>query len=412
MIDRPPTRYKFGDFEFDPNRLALYHAGDLLRVEKKALELLAVLIETSNELVSTQEIIERVWRDNRIGVTNTHLAQSVSKLRKAFAAVEPDTLFVETVKGRGLVLHADIEAHPADDSDSSAKEEQVIVESATEPVAAVAQRRRFSNSAAVARLSLLIVAGLAVVAALTLFPTDDEHEIRRVVEESQKYESLVLYRDPEAIDENKINEYWLGEQDFGAEVDIRRIRAGIDRLKRNGKRYGPETKNEQFEFQFVEINKDRDFATVKTLERWFISEYQTDGTLIRNKTVGPYFVHYILRKVNGEWKIERSSTARVTPPTPVLEGLEIITPAVSGKEFFVRLAGKSIVPDSIVVKVTGPGCPEKNPCTVQNSALRLHSEITETTLSNVPLTLSSGIYKLYLQNGDSSPSGLTEIIVP
>ncbi|MBK9173220.1 MAG: winged helix-turn-helix domain-containing protein [Chloracidobacterium sp.] len=410
MIDRQPTRYKFGDFEFDPNRLALYHAGDLLKIEKKALELLAVLIETPNELVSTQEIIERVWQDNRIGVTSTHLAQSVSKLRKAFAAVQPGTLFVETVKGRGLVFHADIEAYPVDNGPVT--DERVTMELAAEPVAAVVQSRRFSNSSVAAGLSFLIIAGLIVVAALTFFPTDEEHEIRKVVEESQKYESLVLYRNPESIDESKIKEYWLGEQEFGAEVDIRRIRAGIDRLKRDGKRYGPETKNEQFEFQFVEINKDRDFATVKTLERWFITEYQTDGTLIRNKTVGPYFVHYILRKVDGQWKIERSSTARASLPPPIIESIRLITEPVAGREFYVSIAGRSISPDQVFIKVIGPGCPQVSPCIVPNSALRIHSKLSETSIEKVPLTLASGEFTIYAQNGESNPSNSITLTVP
>lgn len=405
-----PTRYKFGNFEFDPNRLALYHSGELLKVEKKALEVLAVLITTPNELVSTHEIIDRVWHDNRIGVTATHLAQSISKLRRTLASVEPDSVFVETVKGRGFVFHAQLESLARETEPQLADGLNIALEP-TAP-AKSGKSRLISNWVLAAGLGLIIVVGLASVVALKLFSTEDELEIRRVVEESQKYESLVIYRNPDNLDESKIKEYWLGEQEFGAEVDIRRIRAGIDRLKRDGKRYGPETKNEQFEFQFVEINKDRDFATVKTLERWFISEYQTDGTLIRNKTVGPYFVNYILRKVDGKWKIERSSTARATPPAPVLARVDVITQGSGGNEFFVRLTGHNIVPESVVVKVIGPGCSEQNPCTVPNSALRQHSEITEATLSNVPLTLSSGKFKLYLQNGDSPASNLIEVAVP
>jgi hypothetical protein len=145
----------------------------------------------------------------------------------------------------------------------------------------------------------------------------DEQKIRKVVEESQKFESLVLYNSPASVEEAQLNRYWLADNEFNSELDINKIRAGVQRLIREGKYYGKETRCEQFEIQSIEINEAKDFAIVKTLEKWFIAEYFTDGTLFKNKTVGPYFVSYTLRRKDGRWLIEKSTTARAKPsPTP------------------------------------------------------------------------------------------------
>lgn len=134
--------------------------------------------------------------------------------------------------------------------------------------------------------------------------TDDEKEIMRVVEDSQKFESLVLYENPADFDEAQLTKYWMPDTDFNADFDIREVRKGVQRLLDEGRYYGKETKLEWFEFQNVEINKSKEYAVVKTLEKWFIVEYRKDGTLLKTKNVGPYFVSYILQRVDGRWLIE------------------------------------------------------------------------------------------------------------
>lgn len=166
----------------------------------------------------------------------------------------------------------------------------------------------------------LILAGLFSIFLVFLFARfwlapSDEQKIKRVVEESQKFESLVLYNQPQSFGDARLAAYWTPPIDFNADFDIKEIRAGVERLKGEGKYYGKECKCEQIEFQSVEINETKDFAIVKTLEKWFIAEYLKDGTLLKNKTVGAYFVIYTVRKIDGQWLIEKSSTARAKPTT-------------------------------------------------------------------------------------------------
>ncbi len=290
MISQKRPFVAFSGFRFDPDRLALYFGGEMVKVERKALEVLAVLLESPGRVVPTQEIIDRVWNDNVHGVTPVHLAQCVSKLRKAFGQYQPDEAFVETVRRQGYAFSHPIETPEVVESFQSRP--------ATDARAVSTTGRSTFHIATAALAGLFFVVGITGFTAWSWYPADDSEEVRRVLEESQKYESLVIYRDPGNVDEDKIEEYWLTQREYGPELDVRNVRAGIDRLQRDNAHYGPETRCEQFEIHEVDINSDRNFATAKTLEKWFIAEYKTDGTLVKNKTVGPYFVHYILRKVD------------------------------------------------------------------------------------------------------------------
>ena len=404
MIDQAPDRYRFGKFEFDAERLAVYHDAELVKVEKKALEVLHILIRSPRKLVATQEIIDHVWADNPHGVTGTHLAQSISKLRKALAGCEPGSNYIETVKGSGYLFQGDVEAAPH------------AQELSAEPQAATASVSGAVRTAGSRWPSFLVLglAGLAILAlsGWLLYPADDESEIRRVLEASQKYESLVIYRDPANVNEEKLKEYWLSPDEFGLEVDLRNVRTGIARLQRDNSHYGPETRNLQFEILDVQVDPEGSFATAKTLEKWFIAEYRNDGTLVKNKTIGPYFVNYILRKHQDKWKIERSSTARANKPPPVLESVVPLSPPVAGAEFRVKIAGQGVDPESAFIRVSGPGCPDTSPCIVPNSALRLSASLSDKLIDGAPLTLTSGEYSIAIQNGESVPSNTLTITVP
>ena len=312
MTQFPNNTYIFGDFAFDAGKLALYHRGVLLKnTEKKCLQVLAVLIENENQLTSHEEIINKVWKDNSFGVTSLNIAQCISKLRKLFAKYEPDKTFIETEKGRGYIFVGKLVADNYDFLQELPALENQFPGSPDQPDETERQHSPslfFKNP-----VFIIIPVILVLLIAWFFYPQNDETEIRRIVEQSQKFESLVLYRNPAGFADEQLSEFWLTESNFESDLDINKIRQGVARLQNEGKYYGNESKSEQFEIQSVEINEPNDFAVVKTLEKWFIAEYFEDGTLHKNKTVGPYFVTYILRKIDGKWLIEKSSTARAKP---------------------------------------------------------------------------------------------------
>lgn len=98
--------------------------------------------------------------------------------------------------------------------------------------------------------------------------------------------------------------------------------------------------------------------------------------------------------------------------TPTLDRLEIVTPPMSGQQFFLRLHGKDFQSETVYVVMVGNGCPEIKPCEVPNSILREYSNISENVLDNIPLTLASGNYFLFVHNGDSAASNSVSLSVP
>ncbi len=86
MVEPKPTpaaqyRYRFGSAEFDQARFELRVGGLAVEVQQKPLQLLALLLGCPGEVVSKDEITDKVWGD-RITVENV-IANAVSKLRSA-----------------------------------------------------------------------------------------------------------------------------------------------------------------------------------------------------------------------------------------------------------------------------------------------------------------------------------------
>jgi DNA-binding winged helix-turn-helix (wHTH) protein len=152
---------------------------------------------------------------------------------------------------------------------------------------------------------------LISIAAALYFSSNEEDKVRRVVKDSQMFESLVLYQSPTSFDENQLKEYWVDES-HNNDLDVAKIRKGVKNLFEKGIHYGRESKCEKFDFVSVDVNETENFAVAKTIEEWFIARYRTDGTFLEYKTIGPYAVTYNLRKLNGKWLIEKSSTARAS----------------------------------------------------------------------------------------------------
>ena len=407
--------HTFDDFRFDASRFALYNKGEMIKDgDKKTMQVLAVLLLNPNKLSTHNEIIEQVWEDNPLGVTSGHIGQYISKLRKIFAKFAPEKHYIETVKGRGYSFVGDVSSDESEILPNLKYEPDEYLFNAPERTDNLSEKvvSRFILPKFALVFPALISVILIVFIGWTWFSQNDEEEIRRVVKESQFYESLVVYKNPTSFDNAALDKYWTNELDINQNYDRHRIREAAKKLADEGRHYGSETKCEQFEFQSIEINQDKNFAVVKTLEKWFIAVYFTDGTLQKNKYVGPYFVSYILRKIDGRWLIEKSNTARISRPTPRLSNIEAVSEMKSGQQFFVKLNGQDFETETVYIAVFGVGCPENNPCKVLNAALREHSKLTETELNNVPLTLASGDFRIEVRNGDSQASNTVYLKVP
>ena len=95
----PPLRFQ--DFELDPAQFELRRAGHRVRLERKPLELLILLAEKRGNLVSREEIVQRVWGDDVYFDAERGINNAVRKIRAALHDKSAQPQFVETVVGKG-----------------------------------------------------------------------------------------------------------------------------------------------------------------------------------------------------------------------------------------------------------------------------------------------------------------------
>jgi hypothetical protein len=97
---------------------------------------------------------------------------------------------------------------------------------------------------------------------------------------------------------------------------------------------------------------------------------------------------------------------------PRLEKADFISEPVAHMQFFLRLEGKNLNPETVQLRVVGPGCGGDAPCEVTNGALRLYGRITDEIIEKAPLTLAPGQYHIWLENEPGNISNKLSVSVP
>jgi DNA-binding winged helix-turn-helix (wHTH) protein/alpha-beta hydrolase superfamily lysophospholipase len=103
---RGAAKYLFGPFELDPRARTLTRGASVLPLPPKAVETLLVLVERPGEVITRDELIDRVWPDAFVEPNN--LAQQISMIRDALEDRGAAPRFVETVSRRGYRFVASV----------------------------------------------------------------------------------------------------------------------------------------------------------------------------------------------------------------------------------------------------------------------------------------------------------------
>src|SRR5262245_33765043 len=93
--------YDFGDFELDLNRYELRRAGQVLRLERIPMDVLVLLVEERDRLVTREEIAARIWGDNISIDFENGINTAVRKIRKTLKDDPIRPRFLETISGKG-----------------------------------------------------------------------------------------------------------------------------------------------------------------------------------------------------------------------------------------------------------------------------------------------------------------------
>ena len=93
--------YRFGDFEYFVRSGELAQNGKVVRLQYQPLRVLLVLLENSGEVVTHDEIRDRVWRDASIQAFDNSLRVAINKLRQALRDDPDNPIYIETLSRRG-----------------------------------------------------------------------------------------------------------------------------------------------------------------------------------------------------------------------------------------------------------------------------------------------------------------------
>jgi Tol biopolymer transport system component/DNA-binding winged helix-turn-helix (wHTH) protein len=128
---RPPGRsghgaYAFGPFVVDPVKWRLWREGRLVPITAKTFDLLLVLLENRDRVVSKDELLNRVWP--KTAVQENNLARQISSLRRVLGQRPDEDEYVVTIPGHGYRFVASVrdladvppELHAGRDVDSQA----------------------------------------------------------------------------------------------------------------------------------------------------------------------------------------------------------------------------------------------------------------------------------------------------
>jgi Tol biopolymer transport system component/DNA-binding winged helix-turn-helix (wHTH) protein len=99
--------YEFEDFRLDGEHLMLYKNGETVPLKPKVVETLLALLEKRGEIVSKDELMERLWADTVVEEGN--LTQNIYLLRKTLGDAANGKPLIETFWRRGYRFNGEIQ---------------------------------------------------------------------------------------------------------------------------------------------------------------------------------------------------------------------------------------------------------------------------------------------------------------
>ena len=165
-----PGILRFGLFELDRDAMELLRNGVPIRLQEQPLRVLAVLVERPGEIITREELQERVWGKETFVDFEQSLNKAVNRLREALNDEAGQPKYVETVPRWGYrfiapVIELPIEQPPALQS----------------PGTEAAQARPALHRKRIVSIALLVVF-LAVALGITTFLLGRRPEKTRTVE--------------------------------------------------------------------------------------------------------------------------------------------------------------------------------------------------------------------------------------
>ena len=146
---RPP-RTRFGAFEVDLRAGEVYKHGIRLKLQDQPFQVLAVLLEHASDVVTREELHQKLWPADTFVDFDTGLNSAIKKLRDVLGDSAEEPRYIETLPRRGYRFIAHVE-----NGDLAGP---VPIEKRVATVSPVGPKPQFSN-----KRRILMAAGVAVV---------------------------------------------------------------------------------------------------------------------------------------------------------------------------------------------------------------------------------------------------------
>jgi len=111
------TTFKFGDLELDVSAYELRRQGRRVKLERIPMDLLILLVERRGDLVSREEIVERLWGKESFLDAESGVNTAVRKVRQALKDSSDSPTFIQTISGKGYRFCGSIVPGPALETD-------------------------------------------------------------------------------------------------------------------------------------------------------------------------------------------------------------------------------------------------------------------------------------------------------
>ena len=152
-------RLRFAEFELDLRTGELLTHGQRVKLQDQPFQILVKLLEHPGELVTREELIQKLWPNNTFVDFDHSLNKAINKLRLGLEDSSDSPRFIETLARRGYRFIGTIDDVAAEAA-SNAPSQAEPASSATAPPAGAV--KSFQWIWAMAALALLVVAVVVI----------------------------------------------------------------------------------------------------------------------------------------------------------------------------------------------------------------------------------------------------------
>ena len=152
-------QYEFGPFRLDTSQRLLLRGGDPVPLPPKALEVLLVLAENRGQVLSKEDLMNRVWPDTFVEEGN--LGQSIFLIRKALGTANDGQDYIKTLPRRGYCFIGEVNEVPDRQSTVILTEHTVsgvVIEEETSSTGKSALSFRHQSTKRMASVGLMAIA--------------------------------------------------------------------------------------------------------------------------------------------------------------------------------------------------------------------------------------------------------------